>query len=114
MTAKITLIVDEEKGAVRQAVDELDTIEGISVTEINEERGVFDGAGKLVKWAVGFAGDAGKVADILIKVAEKYFEGSSIKVRFGDREIEVNNVQRDELIETLKAVQEMTSEASAL
>lgn len=114
MDPSITIVAEGEKADVSEALSALQKVPQVTVTEIGEERGIMDGAGKLIKWAVEFAGDAGKLADALIAIAEKYFTGSSIKVRFGDREIEISNVRRDELLEVLTAVRDMAREADSL
>jgi hypothetical protein len=114
MQPSVTIVAEGDERNMNEALSALHHIPQVSVTEIGEERGIVEGAGKLIKWAVEFAGDAGSLADALIRIAEKYFAGSSIKVRYGDREIEISNVRRDELIEVLNTVKGMAEEAGSL
>ena len=114
MQPSLTIMAEGDENRVHEALSALNQVPQVSATEIGAERGIVEGAGTLFKWVLEFAGDAAGLADTLIGLAEKYFAGSSIKVRYGDREIEVSNVRRDELIEVLNTVKDMAAEASSL
>ena len=114
MQPSFLIVADGTTGSAADALSALQSIPELSVTELGHERGITDSVGGLVEWAVKFAGDVSGLADVLIGVAEKYFAGSDIRVRFGDREVEVSNVRRDELLEVLGAVKALADEAEAL
>ncbi len=114
MQPSLTIMAEGDESRVQEALSALNQVPKVSATEIGVERGIVEGAGKLFKWVMEFAGDASGLADALIAIAEKYFAGSSIKVRYGDREIEISNVRRDELIAVLNTVKDMAAEADSL
>lgn len=114
MGAQITLIAEGEALDADGTEQELGRLSDATFERIGPERGVAETAVKVVRWVLEFAGDISKIADTLVKVAESQPPGVDIKVKFGDREVVVSNVNREKLKDTLNMIYNMAQATEEL
>jgi hypothetical protein len=114
MGAKVTLVAEGDALDENTTEQELASINGAQLERTGPERGIGETTVKIVRWIFDFAGDISKVADALVKVAENQPAGVEIKVKYGNREIKVSNVNRDQVAETLSTLHNMAQTAEEL
>lgn len=114
MNPKITILLEGKDVDEAAAQSALESVPEFKVNKVGQERGVIEATGKLVAWVAEFSGNVGKIVDALLKVAENQLAGSKIKIKYGDKEIEVSGVKRSQLMETLEQVQSMAQSAANL
>jgi len=114
MNPKITIVAEGEDidEAATQSI--LETISELTIRKVGQERGVIDAAGKAIMWVAEIAGGTSKIVDALLKVAENQLAGTSLKVKYGNTEIEISNMKRSQLMQALDKAQQVAQAAANL
>ena len=112
MNPKITIITEGVKESKVESV--LNAISDIKLKKIGQDRGLAVGAVNVVKYVAEFIGGSTKVADTLLEQTTRQLAGASIRIKFGDVEVEVTNANRSQLVELLDKASEMSKMSSNL
>ncbi len=114
MNPSITIIASGQNLNESQIGSALGAIPELKLQTGGPERGVVTGAVKAVKWVAEFVGGSNKLADFLIGQATKAEPGASIKIQVEGRVVEVNNVNRAQVIAVLDRAAEIAAKQGQL
>jgi len=114
MNPKVMIIASGEKVDEKKVESTLRTIQGLKLQTGVPERGIATGATKAVKWVAEFLGGSSKVAELLIGQATKEFAGASIKIQVEGKVVEINNVNRSQIIDVLDRAAEIAKKQDEL
>jgi hypothetical protein len=114
MNPQITIIATGDNLDRQRIESVLGAIPELTLQLEGPERGYLTGAVKAVKWVAEYLGKSGKVADLLIQQATKELAGASIKIQFDGKVIEVNNLNRSQIIEVLDRAAAITQKQNSL
>lgn len=114
MNPEITVIAEGDKVEESKVRAALEAIPGVRATAIGPDRGLVQGATKALKFALEFVGGSAKVGDALIEQATKQLAGAKLKIKFGEVEIELSNVNRSQVMEALAKSAEIAKAAGNL
>jgi hypothetical protein len=114
MNAEIIVIAEGHRVEESKVRSALEAIPGVKATKIGSDRGLAQGAAKAIKFALKFVGGSAKVGDALIEQATKQLAGAKLKIKIGEAEIEVSNVNRSQVIDALAKAAEIAKAAGNL
>ena len=110
MDAKFSIIADSVTVNADRMQSALDDIEDINAQQVGERMGI-GGVINALEWIVQFAGNIPEIADRIIGAVESQLAGASIKLKFGNMEVEISNASRGQIIEILQTAQQMAQPA---
>lgn len=114
MGAKITLTAEGDALDVEQTGKQLSSLKDTDIEKAETDRGVFGAALTVGKWILEYAGDLSKLVDALIKIKNSQPDGVKLKLKHGNLDIEIDNINRDELINILRELKDLNMAAEAL
>jgi len=114
MNPQITIIAEGGRVDGTAVKSALEAVPGVKATEVGPDRGLAQGARKVPSFVMEFVGGSAKVGDALIEQATKQLAGAKLKIKFGEVEIEVSNVNRSQVIEVLGRSAEIAKAAGNL
>ncbi len=114
MSAKITLLAEGKALDVVETNKQLAALQDTVIETAETDRGMLSAALSIGKWIIEYAGDIGKLVDALVKIKESQPDGVKLKLQHGDFDVEIDNLNRDELINVLRELKELNMAADAL
>lgn len=114
MNPQIVIIAEGDEVEETTIKSALENIPGVKATKVGPDRGLAQGARKALSFVMEFVGGSAKVGDALIEQATKQLAGAKLKIKFGEVEIELSNVNRSQVMEALAKSAEIAKAAGKL